>query len=407
MIPHYRAAFNADWTPAKYAHFLHSIGTTSGVPVEFRLSESPIFLPHSLTNRFAQAAKELILQLMTPEYHALSSSTIPPEFNVPNESPIPMFCQVDFGIVQGQDADGAPQLNPKLVEMQAFPSLYAFQPFLAQQYIETYNLDRNLEYLMSGLNFDQYVSILRNAIVAGHNPENVVLLEIDPLQQKTLCDFILTRQMLGIPVVNIREVKQSGRQLYYEAGTRRIPIHRIYNRAIVDELQRKQVPLQFNMTSDLDVEWAGHPNWFFRMSKFSTPYLKHPAAPRTIFLDQVEVELGGIPDNAALQSFVLKPLFSFAGLGVVVGPTTADITAIPEDKRKDYILQDRLNFVPVIETPHGPTKAELRMMFVWDRTPEPICTCIIVRTGRGLQMGVDFNKNMEWVGASAALHPRE
>lgn len=401
MIPSYRAAFNAAWTPAKYAQFLHSIGTTSGVPVDFRLSESPIFIPHSITNRFAQAAGELILQLMTPEYHKLSDSTIPPEFHVPNEDRLPMFCQVDFGIVQG--ADGA--LNPKLVEMQAFPSLYAFQPFLAQQYIETYNLDRSLEYLMSGLNFAQYVDLLRGAIVAGHNPENVVLLEIDPLQQKTLCDFILTRQMLGIPVINIRDVKQSGREIYYEAGTRRIPIHRIYNRAIVDELQRKQVPLQFRMTDELAVEWAGHPNWFFRISKFSTPYLKHDAAPRTIFLDQVEKELGGMPDDAALQGYVLKPLFSFAGLGVVVGPTQDDITAIPEDKRKDYILQERLHFVPVMDTPHGPTKAELRMMFVWDKTPEPVCTCIIVRTGRGLQMGVDFNKNMEWVGASAALHP--
>ncbi len=403
MILSYRAAFNAAWMPAKYAEFLHSIGTTSGAPVDFRLSESPIFLPHSLTNRFAEAAKDLILQLMTPEYHKLSDSTIPPEFLVPNESPIPMFCQVDFGIVRGEDGS----LQPKLVEMQAFPSLYAFQPFLAQQYIETYELDRSLEYLMSGLNFAQYVEILRNAIVAGHNPENVVLLEIDPLQQKTLCDFILTRQLLGIPVVNIREVKQSGREIYYEAGTRRIPIHRIYNRAIVDELQRKQVPLQFKMTGDLDVEWAGHPNWFFRISKFSTPYLKHDAAPRTIFLDQVEKELGGIPDERELQNYVLKPLFSFAGLGVVVGPKPSDITAIPEDKRKDYILQERLDFVPVMETPHGPTKAELRMMFVWDRTPEPVCTCIIVRTGRGLQMGVDFNKNMEWVGASAALHPAE
>ena len=208
MIASYRSAFNSAWTPAKYAAFLHSIGTTSGVPVDFRLSESPIFIPKELTVRFARAARDLIMQLMTPEYHRLSDSTIPPEFNVPNESPIPMFCQVDFGIVRGTDGT----LQPKLVEMQAFPSLYAFQPFLAQQYIDTYNLDRSLQYLVGGMSFAQYVEILRNAIVAGHNPENVVLMEIDPLQQKTLCDFILTRQMLGIPVVNIkRKTRQVGK----------------------------------------------------------------------------------------------------------------------------------------------------------------------------------------------------
>ena len=165
-------------------------------------------------------------------------------------------------------------------------------------------------------------------------------------------------------------------------------------------MEREQVPLQFQMAGDLDVEWAGHPNWFFRISKFATPYLHHDAAPKTVFLDQVRQ----IPDDDELANFVLKPLFSFAGLGVVVGPKQTDITTIPDDKRAGYILQERLNFVPVMETPHGPTKAELRMMFVWDRTPEPVCTCIIVRTGRGLQMGVDFNKDMEWVGASAALH---
>jgi hypothetical protein len=170
-------------------------------------------------------------------------------------------------------------------------------------------------------------------------------------------------------------------------------VERIYNRAIVDELVRKQVRLPFDYRDELDVEWAGHPNWYFRISKFSIPFLNHVSVPKTFFLDQVR-ELP--PD---LDRWVLKPLFSFAGLGVIVGPTRADIDAVQD--RSNYILQERVDFAPVIDTPHGPTKAEIRMMYVWDREIVPMTT--IIRMGRGKQMGVDHNRNMEWVGASAGF----
>jgi uncharacterized protein (UPF0248 family) len=220
-------------------------------------------------------------------------------------------------------------------------------------------------------------------------------MEVHPEEQKTRPDFLLTEKLLGIRTVCITKIRKEGRRLFYEADGKRIPIHRIYNRAIVDELERKGVTLPFDFRDDLDVEWAGHPNWYFRISKYSIPYLKHPTVPRTWFLDQ----LPSIPDD--LENFVLKPLYSFAGLGVVIAPTRNDIDAIPSAKRAEYILQERLNFTPVVESPHGLTKVELRIMYVWLKELTPVM--VIVRMGRGLMMGVDHNKDMEWVGSSAAL----
>jgi hypothetical protein len=254
----------------------------------------------------------------------------------------------------------------------------------------------SLKYLLSGLEASSYRELLRRAIVGKHDPENVILMEIDPQHQKTLPDFLLTEKLLGVPTVDIMDVKKEGSRLYYERGGKRVPIERIYNRAIVDELERKHVQLAFDWRDELKVEWAGHPNWYFRISKFSIPYLQHSSVPKTWFLDQMEE----IP--ADLQNYALKPLYSFAGLGVVIAPTKADIAAIPADKRPLYILQERMHFEPVIETPFGATKAEVRVMYVWLDELTPVLT--IIRTGRGLMMGVDHNRNMEWVGASAGFY---
>ncbi len=392
MIPTYRQAFNAGFTPEKYQRFKHAMTERCGMEVPFRMSETPCFFPKAMLDRMGEDGKALIRQLVeNPDYHQRSEASLPAQFRVPNESPHPMFIQVDFGLVR----DAAGELQPKLVELQAFPSLYAYQQVLAQTYIDVFALDANLGYYLSGLDAASYKRLLADAIVAGHDPANVVLMEVHPEEQKTRPDFLLTEKLLGIRTVCITKIRKEGRRLFYEADGKRIPIHRIYNRAIVDELERKGVTLPFDFRDDLDVEWAGHPNWYFRISKYSIPYLKHPTVPRTWFLDQ----LRSVPDD--LENFVLKPLYSFAGLGVVIAPTRNDIDAIPATNRSEYILQERLNFTPVVESPHGLTKVELRIMYVWLKELTPVM--VIVRMGRGLMMGVDHNKNMEWVGSSAAL----
>jgi hypothetical protein len=392
MIPSYRHDFNSRFTPEKYEGLRRELAARCGIEVPFALCETPCFFPDALAERMGEDGKALIRQLVeNPEYRERSEASIPAEFRVPNESPQPMFIQVDFGLVR----DSAGELQPKLVELQAFPSLYAYQPVLAQAYIDVFGLDSNLRYFLSGLDSDSYPKLLRDAIVASHDPANVVLMDVHPEEQKTRPDFVLTEKLLGIRTVCITKVRKKGRQLFYERGGKQVLIERIYNRTIVDELERKGVRLPFDFRDELDVEWAGHPNWYFRISKYSIPYLKHPSVPRTHFLDL----LPEVP--ADLENFVLKPLYSFAGLGVVIAPSRADIDAIPAAKRGEYILQERLNFTPLVETPYGLTKVELRIMYVWLDQLLPVLT--IVRMGRGLMMGVDHNKNMAWVGSSAAL----
>jgi hypothetical protein len=392
MIPELRQRFNANFTPEKYQRLLKILQQRCGTPVRFRVSETPCFFPKSLLDRMSKYGKELIHQLDGPEYLKASCEAIPAEFNVPNETPHPMFIQVDFGLVR----DGSGKLQPKLVELQGFPSLYAYQAILSQAYIEIFGLDKNLRYLLSGLDWESYKKLLRRAIVTDHDPENVVLMEIDPRHQKTLPDFLLTEKLLGIKTVSISDIKKQKNRLFYDSSGRLVPIDRIYNRAIVDELIRKNLNLNFKLNDDLDVEWAGHPNWFFRMSKFSLPYLRHECVPKSQFLDWVEK----VPDD--LQNYILKPLFSFAGLGVLINLTAEDIAEIPAEKRSQYILQQRMHFEPIIETPFGNTKAEVRIMYTWLEQLVPVMT--IIRMGRGLMMGVDHNRNMEWVGSSAGFY---
>ena len=393
MIPALRQQFNANFTPEKYRAFLKLMEERCGTPVKFQLSETPCFFPKPLVDQMSQYGKELIQQLGGLEYRKSSFDAIPPDFNVPHEAPHPMFIQVDFGLVR----DAAGKLQPKLVELQGFPSLYAYQAMLSQVYMEVFELDESLQYLLSGLDWEGYKKLLRRAVVGDQDPQNVILMEIDPQQQKTLPDFLLTEKLLGIATVSITDIEKRGKELFYESDGKLTPIRRIYNRAIVDELVRKKLKLPFNFTDDLEVEWAGHPNWYFRMSKFSLPFLRHECVPKTSFLDRVE----HIPDD--LEKYVIKPLFSFAGLGVILNPTKEDLANIPKAKRSEYILQERMQFEPVIETPFGGTKAEVRIMYIWLDELLPVMT--IIRMGSGMMMGVDHNKNMEWVGSSAGFYP--
>lgn len=402
MIPALRQAFNRNFTAEKYRSLLDHLDRVSGTHVKFRICETPCFFPRELLDRLASTGRDLIHELVdSPAYRAASRDCIPAEFFAPDETERPPFIQVDFGLVR----NAAGGLDPRLVEIQAFASLYAYQAALAQAYIEKYTLDPSLRFLLDFADVEEYSAGLRAAIVGRHDPRNVVLLEIEPEEQKTLPDFLLTEKMLGVRPVCITSLKLEGKRLFYDLDGKRTPIHRIYNRVIADELIRKRVALPFRYGDDLEVEWAGHPNWFFRMSKFSLPHLRNPVVPRTWFLDQLPEQLRSEIEArpAALEMYVLKPLYSFAGLGVIVGPTRADLDNVPAEKRHDYILQERMRFEPVIDTPHGPTQAEVRIMFLWQ--DELRAGAAIVRMGRGKMMGVDHNRDLEWVGASAALFP--
>lgn len=397
MVPEFRERFNRHWNSELYAELLRRNDQQSGTHVEFRRSETPVFFPKPLLEKMVRYGKELYHQLASnPQYRCASEAAIPPEFNVPNETAHPLFVQADFGLVRLDDGS----LEPKLVEIQGFPSIYGFQATLASDYDEVYRLHEtlspNLTSFLDDLNETSYWELLRKVILNGHAPEEVMLLEIEPYQQKTLPDFLITQKKLGIKIACITEVKKRGRQLLFEG----VPIKRVYNRVIVDELVRKNIQSEFRLTDDVDVEWAGHPNWFFRLSKFSLPWFEHVSVPDTRFL----CDIAALPEN--LNDYVLKPLYSFAGLGVKIGPSREEIEAIPESERANFILQRKMDFVATVDTPGGMTKVETRIMYIHDgHELRPVTT--VIRTGRGKMMGVDFNKNLDWVGASAGFYERE
>lgn len=392
MIPALRRAFNERFTAEGYRRFLDDVARRVGVPIAFRMSETPCFFPASLMHALAETGRALVHQLVdNPEYMRASDATIPPAFNAPGEGQHPLFVQVDFGLTR----DSAGNITPKLVELQAFASLYGFQAALAEQYRESWQLPEDLQVFMGGLTRDRYDALVGRALLNGHAPEHVVLMEIDPARQKTRPDFALTEQRFGIRAVDIADIEKEGRVLMYRRDGRRIPIARIYNRTILDELTRKQLPAPFDYREPIDVEWAGHPNWYFRISKFSLPWLRHESVPRAWFLSEID----RLPGDA--EDFILKPLYSFAGTGILFAPGPEDLAAVPEHDRDKYLIQERVRFEPVIETPHGPTQVEIRIMYLWLDELVPVLP--LLRMGRGTMMGVDQNRNLEWVGASGAL----
>ena len=337
------------------------------------------------------------------------------------ETAHPNFLTADFALV----LDPAGQLVPRLVEIQAFPSVYGYQAELCTAYREAFGLPGTLGSFLSDLDEKEYFKLLAKTVLGGQNPVNVVLTEVDPLHQKTWPDFAVTARRLGIAVVDIRSLEAIGNKLHYRNATGRlVPIDRIYNRAIADELMARNIRLPFDLTHAWDVEWAGHPNWYFLISKFSIPWLtrppaRHPLAPPAVFLNDFlegdgrgELAAAGVPlptgsgPDAVYSELLLKPLFSFAGKGIQFGPTHAQLEAILPERRADYLLQQRMSFVPTIETPHGLTQAEIRILYLWPDGGRLTPALSLARLGRGKMMGVDHNKNQLWVGASAAFFPR-
>jgi hypothetical protein len=423
MLEPYRTAFNERFTFGKYAELLRLLEERTRAKVEFRVAETPCFFAPELMQRLVRTGEELTAQLLGNEqYMRDSAAAIPAEYRVPGEDAHPHFMTVDFGLVR----DAAGELEPKLVEMQAFPSVFGYQVVLSELYKQVYELDERLSYMFGGMDDAAYWDVMREVIVGRHAPENVVLLEIEPEKQKTLPDFRVHEERLGIETVDIAKVVKQGNRLFYKPKSERrenrglVPIERIYNRAIVDELVRKGIELPFDYRDELNVEWAGHPNWYFRISKFSIPYLEHPAVPAAMFLDDwyagkgadppPRAELAGDPGDrlpADRERWILKPLYSFAGKGIQFAPSDADIAAVPIEERHNYLLQERVRFEPVIRTPEGMTQAEIRILYAWPDGGNMTPLTSLVRMGRGLMMGVDHNRDRTWVGGSAAFIPLE
>ena len=312
---------------------------------------------------------------------------------MPGETPHPEFVIEDLGICA---EDG--RLTPRLIELQAFPSLFGFQFLLLGCMRKSYPaIPPDWTSSFGGIKDPAYVELLRQTVLGDSAPENVVLLEIEPEKQKTRIDFAATEAMLGIRAVCVTRTRKRGRRLFYERDGREIRIERIYNRVIFDELQRRpDLRLPFRFQDDLDVTWVGHPNWYFRISKHSLPFLKTEHTSPAFFANE-------FPADEKIGEYVLKPLYSFAGLGVEMAPTREKLAAL--SRPREWILQKRVSYAEFVPTPDGPrSKAELRMMFIWPPGGQPILINNLVRMSQGEMMGVNFNKDKTWVGSSIALH---
>ena len=396
MITKYRELFNAQFTEKKYQEFKDDIASDFNYLPTFRLAETPFFISKELKEQLIEGCNDVIAFIQKDDFKSLTNKSLELNHKVPNEDDHTTFLAIDFGICE---EDG--QIIPKLIEVQGFPSLYNYQFNLYQKFQNHFPFLSELTPFINNIEPHEYLNILEEAICNHHPKENVILLEIEPEKQNTKIDFYYCKRDIGIPIVCVTDLIKKGKQLFYKNATgNEILVKRIYNRVIFDELDlRTDLKLNFHFSDELDVEWAGHPNWFFRISKFILPLLKGKYFIETTLLS----ELKEIPKD--LENYVLKPLFSFSGTGVIFHVTKEDIEAVVE--KELYILQKKVNYLPIIQSPEGKVKAEVRVLCIWKKEDAaPTLVCNLVRLSRGEMIGVKFNQDKDWVGGTLGLFER-
>lgn len=392
MISKYRENFNNRFSEERYKDFLNILESRFG-NIPFRVAETPIFIPESLMCKLVEAGEEIIKLIQQQDFKPLTNAAIPAQWNVPGENKHPHFLTFDFGICK----DESGELVPKLIEMQGFPSLYGFQALLGKTYKEAYGLGENLSPFLNGFDEESYLTLLREVILGDCEPYEVALMDIDAPEQKTAIDFLVTQQYLKIKILSLTDIFKEGKSLYYSEDGRKIKLKRIYNRLIFDEMTEKMELFKqsFDPREELDIEWITHPNWFYRISKYTMPFLKSKFVPETYFLN----ELRSIPPD--LENYVLKPLFSFAGMGVVIDVGPADLQSIKDPE--NWILQKKVVYEPVVKAPDGGVKAEIRLMYLWADGKSPQLCINLARLSRGKMIGVRYNKDFDWVGGTIGL----
>ena len=396
MITKYRELFNTQFSEQKYLDFKNDIASDFNYLPTFRLGETPFFISNELKEQLIEGCNQVISFIQRGDFKDLTNKSLELNHKVPNEDKHTSFLAIDFGICE---EDG--QVLPKLIEVQGFPSLYNYQVNLYEKFKNHYPFLEELTPFINGISAEEYHDIIEEVICNNHPKENVILLEIEPEKQNTKIDFYYCNKDIGIPVVCVTELTKKGKQLYYNNNEgEEILVKRIYNRVIFDELDlRTDLKMDFSFSDDLDVEWAGHPNWFFRISKFILPFLKGKYFIETTLLS----ELKEIPED--LENYVLKPLFSFSGTGVIFHVKKGDIEGIVD---KDlYILQKKVHYKPIVQSPDGKVKVEVRILCAWKKEDKaPTLLCNLVRLSRGEMIGVKFNKDKDWVGGTLGLFER-
>lgn len=396
MNPSVRKAFNEKFSTEKYSQFLDKLNNDLKDPVPFRVAETPVFLTADFRDKLISAGNDIVDTFLRPDFKEITERAIPDFWRVANENDHPHFIALDFGICKDEQGN----IVPKLIELQGFPSLYGFQVHLGDTYRDVYDIPTDETIFFGGLDKESYLDLLKKTIIGPHQPDEVVLMDVNAPEQKTAVDFYLTEKYIGTPVVSLSNLIQDGKKLYYMAGDQKKQVKRIYNRLIFDEIAGD--PEIFTRVADirqpLEIEWITHPNWFYRISKFTMPFLTGDYIPQTQFLHQ----LTQIPAN--LENYVLKPLFSFAGQGVIIDISKEDIEAITDPE--NWILQQKVNYEPVVQSPEGGVKAEIRLLYLWPNGDDkPTLSINLARLSRGKMIGVRYNKDYNWVGGTIAFMP--
>jgi hypothetical protein len=395
MVPSIRAAYNSQFSKEQYEAYLKALNAKHPEAIQFRVAETPVFIDKAFKEKILSACESIVDVITQYNFKTITSHAIPENVRVPNEDGYTHFIAFDFGICQ----NAVGEYEPQLIEMQGFPTLFGYQVWHDEITRQHFNIPEGYSPYLSGLNKEGYLSLLREIIIGDCAPEEVVLLEILPHEQKTKIDFYCTQDYLNIPIVCLTDLIQEGKKLYYKnAAGQQVQIKRIYNRIIFDDLQQQSAAIQEKgklLLEELDVTWVPHPNWFYRISKYTLPYIDHPYVPKTRFLNEIK----DLPTD--LENYVLKPLFSFAGQGVVIDVQPSDIAAVKDPE--NWILQRKVQYADIIPTPDIPAKAEIRIFYFWKPGAErPIPVNNLARLSKGKMIGVRYNQDKTWVGGSLA-----
>jgi hypothetical protein len=393
MITSIRKSYNENFTKERYQEFLKALDHEFPGAIEFRVAETPVFIDGEIKDSMIACCEHIISLIKSKEFKTKTERAIPKDEKMGNEGEHPHFLAFDFGIAEKEDGS----LYPALIEMQGFPTLFAYHAYYPPILEEFFTIPADFSHYFNELNTEKYITLLKKVIIGTHQPEEVILLEIKPHQQKTRIDFYCTEKYLGIKSVCLTDLIEEGNKLYYLVNGEKVLIKRIYNRVIADELNNRKEELgtTIDFSKNHDVEWVTHPHWFYRISKFTLPFIQNECIPETKFLNELEI----IPND--LENFVLKPLFSFAGQGVLIDVTKKDIESIKDPA--NWILQRKVKYADCITTPTGPAKVEVRLMYVWeDGANDPILVTNLARLSKGKMIGVRYNADKDWVGGTVA-----
>ncbi len=393
MIKALRLDYNNGFLESHYLNMLSELSNQAPDKLAFRIAETPIFIDAVTKNALLKAGDEINAFITSDAFEEKTKNSFSSIITPPNENPLPGCIVMDFALCKNNNNE----VVPKLIELQGFPSLFGFEVMHDIAFRNNFDIPKGFSPFLNNYHQESYLVHLRK-LIKGDHEKHTILLELFPEKQKTKIDFEITQKLIDIPVVCVTELMKEGNHLYYLRNNKKYIIERIYNRVIWDEIEKQSSAVKEKATllsTNVSLEWVTHPNHYYRISKFILPFLNSSFVPKAAFLS----DLKKLPDN--LNEFVLKPFFSFAGQGVLIDVTKSDIEKIQDPQ--NWIIQEKVEYAPIIETPTGPAKTEIRLFYFWDdKANKYIATLNLARLSKGKMIGVSYNANATWVGGSIA-----